>query len=355
MPGMRWGWVGLRLQGETGITGYTSTALTMPIGLPNALADTENEGRVVSANLQTDAKAIARDWVFLAGPILRMPSQPLSTGYASTPRNKRRKLVNLCWVPPIVSVAAHYMRHVPTCDDVMRECGKEFEVGSAFDEAEDPLEMLDRYWDIGCINGFTDGSASHSGGGPTGWDDEGGMRRLYRTVDGEEQVSREWWDETAKAISSGHPVFLLTERLEAATVRHCTRTGSSYCHCLLVVGFEGRMVGAVGQPLSSDRRATSARGRATLPRLLVKDPCLAERVLEMAFESHHDVPVQCHVYTEGGRSGHDRFRLRGSAVMCGVQGAAVGGGTQLAPSSPPRSPRDTEKARGHSIFESLVE
>ena len=80
---------------------------------------------------------------------------------------------------------------------------------------------------------------------------------------------------------------------------------------------------------------THRRGGAQPPRLLIKDPCLAERILEMAFVSV-DGTVQCHLYAEGGRSGHDRFRVRGSAAVCGIQGAAApaAGGAQLVPSSP---------------------
>ena len=115
-----------------------------------------------------------------------------------------------------------------------------------------------------------------------GWDEEG-TRPLYEQAGGGcERVSAEWWACMAAALAAGHPTCVLGERVEAANVRLAKKHGDSYCHCMLVVGFEG----ALGAPQSSDRRSASTRGDQTPPRLLVKDPCNAERLLEATFAAN---------------------------------------------------------------------
>ena len=264
----------------------------------------------------TDEDAKVRAWALLAGPVLRMHAQPAFTHSGSS---KRQKLLNLCWVPPIATVVQHYTGAGITCDQVLRTTvGDEVQ-----DEAQDSIEMLLQHWDIDCCSAFTDGVGDHSGGAPSGWDE---TSPLYEMRDGIECVCSAWWRELAAGIASAHPSFLLAERMEAATVRDAMRSSNSYCHCLLVVGYEGSIANG---PLSSDRRAGGARGAATSPRLLLKDPCRSERLLEASFEAPTpDCAVQLRVFFQGGRSAFDRYRVKGCVRFCGV------GGAPAAPLSP---------------------
>lgn len=300
-------WAGLRLRGATGFAGWSTSGLALPDGLPQATA--EPPARVLESRFSSDDAATERAWVLLCGLVLRMPSQPAlrmlaHPGEAAKPR----KLKNLCWVPPVATVVAHYTGREHSCDEVLERCGVHE------DTAEDTLEMLSLHWGIECEAAYTDG-ASHSGGAPSGWEEEGGTAPLYEVRDGLERVVGGWWTELAAAIASGHPFFLLAERLEAETVRRCTRTGASYCHCLLVVGHEGSLAaGACG----SDRRSRNGRGAAVSARLLVKDPCRADRILEASFESAGGA-VQLHVFFEGGKHAFDRYRVRGTARFSGLE------------------------------------
>ena len=69
-----------------------------------------------------------------------------------------------------------------------------------------------------------------------------------------------------------------------------------------------------GAPRSSDRRGDGDRGTRTAPRLLIKDPCNAERLLEATFESV-GAAVQLQLFHDGGRSSLDRFRVTGSVQL----------------------------------------
>lgn len=253
--------------------------------------------------MKTDAGACERPWVVLGGPCLRMYSQP-ARGL------QRQKLKNLCWVPPVATVVEHYTGERLSCEDVLRAVGM-----TGKDEAEDPLELLSEHWNIDCGSAFVDGTDVHSGGGPSGWEEEG-TQALYEEADGRERVSAEWWSGMATALAAGHPTFVLGERVEAAGIRLAKKHGDSYCHCLLIVGFEG----ALGAPQSSDRRGTGARGMRTPPRLLVKDPCDAARLLEATFDSSavDSGAVRLHVHHWGGI---DRFWVKGSVQFSGVASA----------------------------------
>ena len=223
------------------------------------------------------------------------------------------------------TIVEHYTSRVLTCDDVLEAVG----VGG-MDDAADPIEVLGHYFGIDCCSAFLDDEAAHSGGGgPVGWEEEG-TRALYEVVgDGrEERVVADWWSEMAAALGAGHPTFLLGERLEQCTVRHAKKRGNSFSHCLLIVGFEG----TPGAPRSSDRRGDGDRGTRTAPRLLIKDPCNAERLLEATFESA-GAAVQLQLFHDGGRSSLDRFRVTGSVQLSGVmpeapRGAAVDEGVE---------------------------
>lgn len=119
----------------------------------------------------------------------------------------------------------------------------------------------------------------------------------------------------AAALAASHPTFVLAQRVEADTIRLAKKHGDSYCLCMLVVGFEG----ALGAPRSSDRRSSSTRGVQMPPRLLVKDPCHAERLLEATFAANFGSgAVQLRVYHRGGCSLVDRYRVKGSVHFSGV-------------------------------------
>lgn len=304
----RYGVVGLRLSGATGATGWCSSALELPGPLEAALqAGVAREP--VEVQLRTDVAAAERPWVVLGGPCLRMHSQP-TRGLRRGQR--RQKLKNLCWVPPVATVVEHYTGQSLTCDEVLRTLGKD----DGRDEAEDPLEMLSDHWGIECGSAYVESLEEHSGGRPRGWDEEG-TRPLYEQAGGGcERVSAEWWACMAAALAAGHPTFVLGERVEAANVRLAKKHGDSYCHCMLVVGFEG----ALGAPQSSDRRSASTRGDQTPPRLLVKDPCNAERLLEATFAANlGSGAVQLRVHHRGGCSLVDRYRVKGSVHFTGVR------------------------------------
>ena len=210
----------------------------------------------------------------------------------------------------MATVVEHYTGQALTCDEVLTTVGKT----DGRDEAEDPLKMLGEHWGIGCVSAFVDGLEEHSGGRPSGWDDEG-TRPLYEYNGGCERVLAEWWACMAAALAAGHPTFVLAERVEAANIRIAKKHGDSYCHCMLIVGFEG----ALGDPQSSDRRGASERGVQTPPRLLVKDPCHAERLLEATFEANFGSgAVHFRVHHWGGCSVVDRYRVKGSVHFSGV-------------------------------------
>lgn len=305
----RYGFVGLRLRGVSGSTGWCSSALELPGPLEAALAAGVAR-KPVEVQMCTDVAAVERPWVVLGGPCLRMHSQPIRGLRRGL---RRQKLKNLCWVPPVATVVEHYTGQCLTCDDVLRALGKD----DGRDEAEDPLEMLSDHWGIECESAFVDILEEHSGGRPKGWDQEG-TRPLYeheRAGGGCERVSAEWWACMAAALSAGHPTFVLAERLEATNIRVAKKHGDSYCHCMLVVGFEG----AVDTPQSSDRRSSSTRGVQTPPRLLVKDPCNAERLLEATFAANlGSDAVHLRAHHRGGCSLVDRYRVKGSVHFSGV-------------------------------------
>ena len=94
MPSLRWGWVGLRLRGESGLSGWSSAALDLPEALPADVADSSRRGAVYNSVFATDEDAKVRAWALLAGPVLRMHAQPAFTHSGSS---KRQKLLNLCW------------------------------------------------------------------------------------------------------------------------------------------------------------------------------------------------------------------------------------------------------------------
>ena len=316
----RYSWVALRLCGETAFAGFSSQCLELPDGLPPAVD--MQRGNVLEARLQTNAaQAGQRDWVLLGGPILRMHSQPsLSMRSSHAPESrKKRKLSNLCWVPPVSTLVAHYTGRELSCDDVLQMAQPERRV----DEAEDPLEVLQTHWGIDCTRPFVDGDGAHSGGRLSGWEARE-VQPLYVTTNGIEHVCANWWRETADALADGHPVFLMAERLEAQTVRHAQRTGSSYCHCLLVIGFEGSLADG---PRSGDRRGaaarTSGRGLDTPPRLLIKDPCVASRLLEGMWDASTagGGAMQLHVFVR--ESSVDRYRVKSTVRMSGVCGAVA--------------------------------
>ena len=254
--------------------------------------------------MRTDVAASERPWVVLGGACLRMRSQP-------TRGLRRQKLKNLCWVPPVATVVEHYTGQSLTCDKVLRTVGKT----DGTDEAADPLEMLSDHWGIECGSAYVDGPEEHSGGRPSRWDEEG-TRPLYEEAGGGcERVSAEWWACMAAVLAAGHPTFVLAERVEAANIRLAKKHGDSYCHCMLVVGFEG----VLNAPQSSDRRGAGARGVQTAPRLLVKDPCNAERLLEATFAANFcSGAVQIRVHHWGGCSVVDRYRVKGSVNFSGV-------------------------------------
>ena len=262
------------MRGATGDTGWSSDAFSPPRELGGAA---EGHPRVVEVALGTDSAA-PRPFVVLAGPVLRMHSQPAYHPYAHVGR-KRQKLKNLCWVPIVSTVVHHYTGKALSCDEVVSTVG----TSEGLDVAQDPVEVLECHWGIGSRDAYADSSSPALSHAP-----------LYVRNDSEEAVSSAWWLDLRTSVDAKHPVFLLGERLDAKTVRAAIRDNDNYCHCLLVVGYEGAL--ATG-PRSSDARR-ARRGAA--PRLRLKDPCLAERIVEATCEAEGGA-VQLHTFARGSR------------------------------------------------------
>lgn len=275
--------------------------------------------------MKTDPGAKERRWFLLCGPVLRMHSQPRarssvhSGSTVSRGAQHKTKLHNLCWVPPVATIVEHYTGERLSCESVLTKVD-----ASGLDDSQDPLEVLEEHWGIPSRSPYIDGTEPHSGGVAGGWDAHE-MMPLYDTAHGCEHVVQEWWGSLTDSITGGHPIYLLAERLEGETIRHAKKQGASYCHCLLVVGFEGKLAALGGGREEvvaecTDRRGMSSNGATPAPRLLVKDPSCADRLLEASFESHFGAPVQLRVFLKAGKSDFDRFRVKGSASFEGVLG-----------------------------------
>lgn len=284
-----------------------------PDGLRADASLPSSVGSSISCQLQTHPDAHWRPWTVCCGPALRMLNQPTSSA-------GRRKLLQMCWVPPVCTLVEHYSGITLTCADVLVSVGNG---GGARDEAEDPIDVLAEHFGLNAIAGWADDVEAVVTGG--GWE-AGEVRPLYErnmALGVVEAVAAAWWTELASSIRESHPTYLLCERLEETYRKRAMAKGNSYHHCLLVVGFEAPG-GEGGEPRSSARRGPNE------PRLLLKDPCCAEpeRLLEASFASPWDevaygrgkdkdkdalaARVVLRTYCSNGRAIDSRFRVKGS-------------------------------------------
>ena len=99
----------------------TPAALFPELGYLPPGVEARSDAPCVARTMRSHPSRIERPWVLLCGPVLRMHMQPSTTGRgpADAPRGRKRigsnvlptpLLSNLCWLPPIATVVAHYFR-----------------------------------------------------------------------------------------------------------------------------------------------------------------------------------------------------------------------------------------------------
>ena len=235
------------------------------------------------------AAAGACEHVVANADLAVMPKQPTDGGRT-----------NLCWVSPVVAVAAYYQAAVAGHAAVTVESVLALQGGAGADEAASAEDILWEEYRIGTV------ACLQRGEDWDPWDAEGdadvwcnGLDEDWRAlrpdsgmlVDdwGTEKVSEEWFGALRRCIDAEHVALLLVERLEAREAQAHAKaagpappTGAGAAATAPAAAAPARCQRPVHYLLVLGYRVQGGRRGSKNYRLVLKDPMEADRLVTTA-------------------------------------------------------------------------